>query len=82
MPRMAELSPKIQTMARDFAIAQKAKMSGGAAPAAAPAPGPRPRRTVRLAARRRVGRIIPNPPLRAEYPERRVKETRPTSTPQ
>lgn len=41
MPRMAELGPKIQSMARDFAMEQKAKMSG-AAPAPAPAPAPTP----------------------------------------
>ncbi|MBI5769142.1 MAG: DUF2059 domain-containing protein [Verrucomicrobia bacterium] len=38
VPRMAELGPKIQTMARDFAMEQKAKMQGGAAPAPAPKP--------------------------------------------
>lgn len=43
MPRMAEMGPKMQSMAREFAMEQKAKMSGGAvAPSAAPAPAPVP----------------------------------------
>ncbi len=36
-----QIGPKIQQMARDFAIEQKGKMSG-VAPAAAPAPAPKP----------------------------------------
>lgn len=39
MPRMAQLGPKIQSMARDFAIEQKNKLQGGAI---APAPAPKP----------------------------------------
>ncbi len=41
MQSAGQIGPKIQKMARDFAIEQKTKMSGGAAPApAAPAPKP------------------------------------------
>jgi hypothetical protein len=42
MPRMAELGPKIQGMARDFALQQRAKMNGTPAPAPATAPAPKP----------------------------------------
>ena len=40
MQNAGQIGPKIQKMARDFAMEQKAKMSGAPAPAPAPAPKP------------------------------------------
>lgn len=43
MQNAGQIGPKIQKMARDFAIEQKGKMSGASAPAAAPATAPAPK---------------------------------------
>jgi hypothetical protein len=42
MQTAGQIGPKIQSMARDFVLEQKAKLGGAPAPAAAPAPSPAP----------------------------------------